>query len=553
MYSLEPLEGSLGKNKAGHLLRRTTFGPTQKDMTDFSDMSASDAVDLLFQVQDEPAPPIDPKTGQDWVSPSPGPENSDEGTLWKHFIAWNVELMRNGPPNAREKITWFLHTHTPVSYAKVIWSTPAYYQNKLFRHYAFGSFKTMFKKLVIDNAMLWYLDNTLNYAESPNENFAREMFELYTIGKGPLLDPGDYTHYTEDDIKAAARVLTGYLVDVTFENYDQEIIDETTIAQGYVYTNEDDLALLHDAGVKSFSDKFQQTQIEPAEVISGYATREATLAELDELIDMIFNQEETARFIVRKMYRHFVYYKITDEIESEIIEPLAETFRENGYSIESVLKRLFKSKHFYDADKSEESDKHIGAIVKSPLELLVGAIKFFQLDFPTDLVNLYEQLYGKYLLNYFYVMGQPIYAPEDVAGYPAYFQEPGYNRNWITATNLAFRYYPVYAMIIGLVNEDNEVIFQLDIVDWVAKPENISNAGDPYDLVDDFTSGLFGTPLAEVRLNYFVEQVFMDGLPTSYWPVEWTKYQDGGEDTIVRSLIHRLLLGLMQSPEFQLF
>lgn len=91
MYSLDPLEGTLGKIKAGHLLRRTSFGPTQKDISDFSALSANDAVDILFQVSEEPDPPIDPTTGEDWVSPRPGPENSEEGDLWRYFMAWHIE------------------------------------------------------------------------------------------------------------------------------------------------------------------------------------------------------------------------------------------------------------------------------------------------------------------------------------------------------------------------------------------------------------------------------------------------------------------------------
>jgi len=182
----------------------------------------------------EPPPPIDPATGSDWVSPKPGPENNEEGILARYFIAWHLELMRNEQTNVREKIVWFLHTHLPVSVFKVEWSTPVYYQNKLYRHFAFGSFKTLFKKLLLDNAMLWYLDNTLNESEIPNENFAREMLELYTIGKGPQIAPGDYTNYTEEDVKAAARVLTGLKVDITLENYDPELLPDTKIAQGYV-------------------------------------------------------------------------------------------------------------------------------------------------------------------------------------------------------------------------------------------------------------------------------------------------------------------------------
>lgn len=552
MYSLEPFTGPLGEKNASHLLRRATFGPTRQNILDMAQMTADEAVDLLFQDMAEPLAPIDPLTGEDWVSPKPGPENSPESELIKYFMAWQMELMRKEPYSIREKMTWFLHTHLPVAFTKVQISTPIYYQNKLYRHFAFGNFKTLFKKVVIDNAMLWYLDNTLNQAGDPNENFAREMLELYTIGKGPQIDQGDYTNYTEDDIKAAARVLTGYLVDFDFETFDQELLGETQIAQGYLYT-ENNLALIHDAGVKQFSDKFQNRVIEPAEIVAGYATKESALQELDEMIEMIFEQEATAKFLVRKLYRFFVYYKITDQIEEEIITPLADTFRDSNYSFEVVMKQLLKSKHFYDADSTETGDDHIGAIIKSPLDLMIHVFKFFQLEFPENTEQLYHDLYGELLLDYYYIMGMPLYNPDDVAGYPAYFQEPGYNRNWITSSNLAFRYYPVYALIIGLYNEENVPLMVLDIVAWVDNPENIPFPGDAVSLVRDFTTGLFATPLSEERLTYFVENIFMDGLPLYDWTTEWVKYKDGGSDEIIRQLLHRLLVGLMQSPEFQLF
>ena len=553
MSSLDPISGPLGRSNAKHLLKRATFGPTQQEINSFAQLTVVEAVDMLFQPQAEPQPPVDPATGENWVSPLPGPENSEESVLARYFIAWHLELMRNEQTNVREKIVWFLHAHLPVSVFKVEWSAPIYYQNKLYRHFAFGSFKNLFKKLLLDNAMLWYLDNTLNEAENPNENFAREMLELYTIGKGPQIGPGDYTHYTEEDVKAAAKVLTGLKVDITLENYDPDLLPETKIAQGYVYTYGEDLAILHDPGIKTFSEKFQHTQIQPNEIVSGFATKNAVLDELDQLIEMIFAQEETARFLVRKLYRFFVFYNITEEIEQDIIQPLAQTFISSNFSIKAVLEQLFKSQHFYDADNSQTSDDHKGAIIQSPVDLMNGAFRFFNIPFPTDVGRLYEELYSQQLLNFYYIMGIPIYFPEDVAGYPAYFQAPGYNRNWITSTNQACRYYLIYALLFGIKNENDEILIQLDIIDWVEKSENISDPSDPEILVIELIEGLLAANLPQERLEYFTNIALMDNLPLYYWTVEWNNYQNGSSDDLVRNALHRLLISLMQSPESQLF
>lgn len=552
MYSLDPITGALGLKNAGHLLRRATFGPTQKNINDFSQLTVDQAIEILFQEMPEPEPPIDPLTGDNWFNPKPGPDNSPEDNLRGYFMTWHLELMRNETPNVRERIVWFLHAHMPVSFSKVEWSTPVYYQNKLYRHFAFGSFKQLFTKLVIDNAMLWYLDNTLNYATDPNENFAREMLELYTIGKGPQIAPGDYTNYTEDDVKEAARVLTGWVVDMELNTYDPELLPQTKIAQGYVYTwGNDNLAALHDAGVKTFSDKFQNTQIQPNEVISGYATEDATKDELNQLMNMVFSQDETARYLVRKIYRLFVYYKITDEVEQDIIEPLAQTLRQNNYSISEVLKRLFKSQHFYDMDNSQTEDNHIGSLIKSPVDLLIGTVRFFNIEPPQNLEKKYE-LYD-FFIQYLYVMGISYYHPDDVAGFPAYFQEPNYNRNWITSTNLAYRYYMIWPFIEGIKNANDEILAQIDLLNWVSNSNNISNPADATVLVTELTEGLFAAQLPAERFDYFLNAVFLEDLSLYYWTNEWENYQNGGSDEIVKALLTRLLWALMQTPEAQLY
>ena len=553
MYSLEPFTGPLGRANARHLLARATFGPTQKQINDIALLTVDEAIDLLFIEGEAPLPPVDVATGADWVSPKPNEDNSNDSLLNEFYKTWHLELMRTGGVNVRERIVWFLHAHLPVSLSKVPWSVPVYYQNKLYRHYAFGNFKTMFTKLVMDNAMLWYLDNTLNQASDPNENFAREMLELYTIGKGPQIAPGDYTNYTEEDVRQAARVLTGYIVDFEFTNYDPDLLPDTVIAQGYVYTGNTELALLHDAGTKVFSDKFQNTEISPNEVVSGFATVDATKDELDQLMTMIFNQEETARFLVRKIYRLFVYYKISDDVEQDIIIPLAQTFIENDYSISEVLKRLFKSQHFYDMDSSSTSDNHIGAIIKSPVDLLMGLVKFFQIDFPTNLLNLYQLYAYDKLMSFLQIMGISFYYPSDVAGFSAYFQEPNYPRNWITSTNLAYRYYLVWPFLEGIKNDEGLVLAQLNMVEWVNNPENISDVADATVLVRELTDGLLATSLPDERFNYFLNTIFLQNFPLYYWTNEWANYVNTGDETTVKQLLDNLIWSLMQSPEVQLF
>ena len=140
-----------------------------------------------------------------------------------------------------------------------------------------------------------------------------------------------------------------------------------------------------------------------------------------------------------------------------------------------VLKTLFESQHFFDADNILTEDDNIGALIKSPIDLLSGVFTFFNIDLPIDPYTLYHETYLEKILVYLSVMGLDFYAPPDVVGYPAYFQEPYYNRIWITSTSLAYRYSMIYPILEGVKNENQELLFQLDMLAWVENQENISD------------------------------------------------------------------------------
>ena len=112
--------------------------------------------------------------------------------------------------------------------------------------------------------------------------------------------------------------------------------------------------------------------IAPVATDGGYATADAAKGELSAMIDMIFNQDETARFLCRKLYRFFVYYEITPDVETRIIVPLAQTFKNSGYNLKTVISELLSSRHFYDTDNAVTNDNNVAAIIKSPIELISG-------------------------------------------------------------------------------------------------------------------------------------------------------------------------------------
>ena len=547
MASLNPFGGTLGRRQVAHLLKRATFGPTKLQIDQYTGSTPAQILTQLFTPVADPAPPGDPLTGQPWVNPKPTVVNSDNGDLITFFRGWWLEQMYNEGISIRERMTYFLHTHFTTGYATVNDSTALYYQNALFRQYATGNFKEVSKKLCLDNAMLIYLDGRLNEVGRPNENFAREYFELYTIGKGPQIGPEDYTTFTEQDVQEAAKVLSGYINDEEYLETDPD----TGLITGILRVNASNLANRHDASVKTFSNAFGGTTIQPNEIIDNWATKEAALDELDQLVEMIFNQEATAKHICRKLYRYFVYYDITDEIEQDIITPLANTFRTNNYEFQPVLEQLFSSQHFFDTDNGVADDDNRGAIIKSPLDLVIGSLRFFEVDVPDSSTEPEQALNVSYrsLLGNMNDQGMSFYDPPEVAGYPAYHQTPEFNRNWISNNGLARRYQFSDVLV---QNGDNQG-FQLDIVAYVDNPQHISDPADPQVLVQELVDDLFPEIITQERFNYFKDDILLDTLSALNWAGEWNNYKATGDDTNVRIQLESLIRALMQSPEYQLY
>jgi uncharacterized protein (DUF1800 family) len=550
MASLSAYTDVLGTRKAAHLLRRAVFGATKKEIDAWAAKTPQQAVAVLLTSSNNiPLPPKDPATGNTWVNPKPSEANSDGDDLKQQTKVWWLTQMRTSPLNSQEKFTYFLHTHFTTIETRIEYAPAIYYQNALFRHYALGNFKELSKKICIDNAMLVFLDGRRNEVGRPNENFAREFFELYSIGKGPQRGPNDYTNYTEDDIVEASKVFSGFGTDEDYTNMDAD----TGLAIGKVKTNDGGLAARHDASTKTFSSAFQNTVISPSEVIDGKATEEAALDEIDQLIEMVFAQEETARHICRKLYRFFVYYEITEEIEKDIIEPLAETFRNNNYEIKPVLEQLFTSEHFYDLDNTQNDDDNIGAIIKSPLELVIGTLRFFKAELPDETsLSHYYQAYISGVLKEMQLQGLDLYEPFEVAGYAAYHQAPAFHRNWISANYLAQRYKFTENLINGFYNDDDLLLCRLDVMEYVNDPNNISDPSNPELMVRELIDYLLPQEITEERFNYFMNTVLLDNLSIVNWKSEWLLYKSTGDDSNVRGQVEKLFLAITQSPEYQL-
>ncbi|MFZ6002139.1 MAG: DUF1800 family protein, partial [Bacteroidota bacterium] len=431
------------------------------------------------------------------------------------------------------------------------------------------NFKELTKKVSVDNAMLRLLDGNLNVNGSPNENYARELHELYTIGRGlegtlpPVTDPGDYFVYREQDVQAAAKVLSGWDFDDTFSNIDPD----TLLPRGKVRGGKTN-ASGHDNSVKQFSDRFDNKTIQPDSLLlnGNAATEESAYEEIGQLIELLYAKPETAKNICRRIYRFFVYHQITTEIDNTIITEMAATFAANQFRIQPVLEDLFSSQHFYEA-AGPVTDDNFGGIIKSPLDLVMGTFRFFNIVLP-DPTNATADFYSKTggLIRSLSEMGMHFYEPFDVAGYDAYHQYPIYHRSWISTNYLTNRYKFIREMVSE--NQMTEGALFIDVVDFVRTHIPNATAANARQLIIELAKYLLplsdnltfdaaaddAAGLTAERLNYFLSAFLknpeIDADPEAAWTLRWTTQVDM---EVVTNQLRNLFNAMMQSPEYQLF
>ena len=484
-----------------HLLKRTMFGAKKADISYFKNKTMNQTVDeLLNPTAAAPAPPIKEYVTTTTVGAIPD-TNILQGTTWINDInndgtvqsqrrssykKWWTGVMINQDRSIREKLIMFWVDHFGNEASDVGYGNWIYKQHDLIRQYALGNFKQLVNNISTDVSMLRYLNGYLNVASAPDENYARELMELFTLGKGPD------SKYTEADVKEAAKVLTGWQVSGTTYL--------ATFNSGRHTAN----------GVnKTFSSFFNNT------VITGRSGATAGTLELTDLINMIFAQKEVAKFIVRKMYRWFVYYSIDAATETNVIAPLADIFRNNNYDVKSVLSVLFKSEHFYDM-------MNRGCMIKSPADQVIGSIREMNTVFP-DLSD-WDTNYGIWNTMYTWMvnMGQNLHDPPNVSGMPAYYQEPSFHEIWINSDSLPKRNKYTDTMVnTGYTRNGKKV--QFNCVEFA---KTLTNPGNPNDLIDEALSIFFRNDLSLQTKAQIKTQILLSGQQWDYyWTNAWTAYE----------------------------
>ena len=541
----------MGKRRAAHLLRRTSYRFTKAKVDQMAGQTASQALASLLTLRPlQLAQPVYSNNNNvppvTWINPpgTPLPAGTQDFMMRPYLRGWwvNEALQDEG---IGHKMTFFFHQYMITSVVGTGQTASYFDYLALLRWGALGNFKKLAAKIVLDNTMLRYLNNNENTELNPNENFAREYFELFTIGKGPQIGPGDYTNYTESDIVAAARVLTGFRA----QNSRATIDPETGIPRGVTQFGQ------HDDEDKQFSAAFQNT------IIAGASNGAGMMTELNAFVDMIFAQPETAKNLCRRLYHYFIYKEITDEIENDIIVPLSNTLIFNNFEVKPVLEQLLASQHFFDADDSNITDEIVGGMIKSPLELALQSISFFDIQIPdpmTQPLTHYRTFYEQAILTRMFGSANlPIFFPSDVAGYPGLYSDPDFSRQWFNSSTIIARY-KVPAMLLtgtrqfgGGVNQTIGV--KLNIAPWVKNSGFFSDPLDPYLLVQELLAYMLPEEVDGDRFNYFYNSVFLDQLPPADWTYEWQAYLNSGNATEVTLWLERLINAVMYSPEYQTF
>jgi uncharacterized protein (DUF1800 family) len=568
---LTPYAGAFGREQIIHLLKRTMFGAKRADVDFFVGKTLAQTMNILMT----PAPtPVSPPLhytvnarcvltttdkvycelpnlttstaaiaiGQTWVN------NQENGNLTgerrNSFKLWWIGQMLNQSRSVHEKMVVFWHNHFAT---EIVDTTPlsAYFNQDLMRTHALGNFKTLVKEVTFNPCMLQYLNGNKNNKVAPDENYGRELQELFTVGKGPN------SKYTEDDVKAAARVLTGWY-------FTRDLADTTGTDKYVTKTFFNTGTNGHDTGSKQFSAFYSN------KVIAGSPTANTeanALREFNEMLDMIFATQEVAMFISRKLYRYFVYYDIDSTIETDVIAPMADLIRANNYDILPALKALLSSQHFFDVAQK-------ACVIKSPIDYCVGLMREFDVEFPTSVPSLTDTpiLYNSWSKLYqtngstvygIAAQGQDIGDPPNVAGWAAYYQEPIFHEAWINTDTFPkrLRFVEQFLTTTGVALGGTKKLW----IDTVKYTDGFGDAiaGDPNLLIDAVLELHYRVPPTAAMRTYLKTTILLGGQASDhYWTDAWTAYKAAPTNAAALSLVTTRLQAfykfLIQNPEYQL-
>ncbi|MRX63677.1 DUF1800 domain-containing protein [Maribacter luteus] len=459
--TLAPYTTPLDKFRVAHLYRRLGFSASVETIDQAVGQTAGALVDSLVNQAINMAPTPAP-TWADWNNSNYPADDDAAGQLRRAQIdEWSLtytNAMLNN--NLRDRLSFFWSNHFVTQLSVYDCSSFLYYYINCLQRNSIGNFKTFVSEIGLTEAMLYYLDGVYNNGNNPNENYARELYELFALGDG--------NGYTEEDIIETAKALTGYVErgeigcePVTFDptkfNTDNKTIFGQTGNWGY-----------------------------------------------DDVIDILFEQRgaQLSDFICRKLYEFFVHPDSRDEMNNAqvIIDGMAATFMANDYEIAPVLSQLFKSQHFFD-------DESIGVIIKSPFDVY--------LNFLNETSFSYSDTTIASMINYSDLLGQTLFNPVEVEGWQR-------NRTWINTNFMIGRWLTMEAIIDGLYQAESEQFraFGMAIVGSIGMTSNNPDAISRPIIDHVLPKGLFTEADYQIAYDVFrsdIDETYYEGGNEEIW------------------------------------
>ena len=555
-----------------HLLNRVLMGYAKYHLDDLKDLNLDQCIDLIFTQEEQlPLPvndyylewpderyeelnknlgesefkvtPVAP--GEPWVE-SAFPGNVGPWDQYNSLKAFCIKHQLRQKTSIHWKLSFFIHNLLPTPFdsgasAKASWQ----YLRFLFKA-PFQSYKQTIIDISKDPNMLWYLNLQFSRKDNPDENFAREIQELFTVGKGAN------AKYTESDVKAFSKIFVGWESDFLSHEKPGKILTRFT------YWN-------HDTSDKQLSGFYGNKLIKGRE-------GEAGAEEFDELMDIIFENKEVDYYISRRLYQFFVYPDIDQETENSIIEPMAKKFRESNFSLIETLKILLKSEHFYDSN-------NFNSMIKSPVEFIYGGLKSLGLqkeDFYSQFININYNTNTEFAVpdkytnsitrDYYFYRNFQWYlensgclfgSPPSVSGWPPYYQAPDYDLFWINSKTISNRADLGKNLEWDLFidsDDDNQSYIKLDL-DYSKLIDEMTNPDDIDSVVDQFLETFITVEIGEAQKED-LKQIILNSVSSNHYTELYNNFKNNPSIENRNQLNHRFrkfMSRLFMMSEIHLF
>jgi uncharacterized protein (DUF1800 family) len=512
---IDSYAGPWGFTQAQHLLKRTTFGAKYPEIKQVVANGLTYSVSQLLRLSPITNYPVNSygRNGEDKDVPyqaqwHKAPYNGTFNTPRIHSVAhWWVERLVYQEMTLTEKMILFWHNHFGVAHTNSFDARMNLKYYVTLHGQSLGNFRELVKEMTIAPLMLNFLNGFESTNRAPDENYARELMELFTLGKGPE------SKYTEKDVQEAAKSFTGFVWD-------------WGLGQADFFINR------HNGDNKQFSSYFNN------KVIKGTNTPGVGWdQEVFGVVDMIFEKEEVSKYICRKLHRFFIDSTITPTIEKEFIEPLAKILRDNNYHIVPVLETFFKSEHFF-------SSEYVGSMIKSPLDFLIGMFRELGPTIPIQANDRFDYL--EYLRKVISISLQNIIDPPSVSGWPAYYQEPIYYKDWINSETLKLRSRWINIFSDKTYKERNTT----NSIDFIEVLKTYDNPQDPNSLVEESLKRLISFP-ANADFKASLKKILLsDQDQDYYWTDAWNDFIANQNNAEKRAIVERRLILFMQNIMF---